>query len=274
MALAHRLTKENLKNVNLILELADARAPLSSRNPIAFELIKKIDRIVVLTKADLSDVGCSLKWVRHFEKTENCLSLAVNCFNRSDIEKLKQKISSCKLKSLVGNSKLVQQNRIVRAMVVGVPNVGKSALINSLIGRRKVKVENRPGVTKAAQWVKAGSGLDLLDLPGTLQVKFKDPATDLILAAIGCVKENEFDEQEVCLKILENLTELKEPELEKKFGEKFVNLKDPFKQLEMFCEIRGMKLKGGEANLQGAAKVLIKDFQKGLFGRVTLEKPE
>lgn len=270
MRVSQRLIKENISRVDLIVELIDARIPRSSRNPFFKDItVGNKAKIVVMSKADLADCELSDAWIEHIENTEGVRAVAVNCKNAKSVKNLIGVI-----KKVVSNLREKRfGNRALRAMVVGIPNVGKSTLINSLAGKNKAKVENRPGVTRTTQWVRIGDGVDLLDTPGTLAHKFEDPAIGLNLAYTGAIKDAVYDVEYVAMNLIEYLSSNYMKQVSKRFGVNFSDLSEPFEKLEAIGKSRGTLARGGEVDFGRAALRLLEEYRSGKLGRITLEMP-
>ena len=270
MRLSQRLLKENISRVDLIVELIDARIPCSSRNPFFKDITSgNKARVVVMSKGDLADCRFGEAWIRHIENTERVRALAVDCKNaksvKNVIDVLKEVLSNFSKRRALG--------RLMRAMIVGIPNVGKSTLINSLAKKSKARVENRPGVTRTAQWIHLDSGLDLLDTPGTLPSKFENPEVGLNLAYTGAIKDTIYDVEYVAMNLIEFLSANHSKQVKSRFGVDFSEFPRPIEKLEAFGRLRGMLLKKGEIDLNRAALSLLEEYRSGRLGRITLEIP-
>ena len=271
MRASQRLLKENLSRVDLMIELIDARIPRSSRNPFFKDITPgNKARVVVMSKGDLADCRLSEAWIRHIENTERVRALAVDCKNAKSVKNVVDV-----LKEVLSNfSKKRGLGRLMRAMIVGIPNVGKSTLINSLAKKSKARVENRPGVTRTAQWIHLDSGLDLLDTPGTLPSKFESPEVGLNLAYTGAIKDTVYDVEYVAINLIEYLSANYSKQVKGRFGVDFSEFSRPIEKLEAIGRLRGMLLKGGEIDLNRAALGLLEEYRSGRLGRITLEMPQ
>lgn len=272
MAKARRQVEEKLNQVDLVLELLDARLPLSSRNPMIDDLIKGKPRIVLLTKSDLADPDATRCWTEFFrgEKTQ---ALPVDILSGKGVKAIFS-ISRELMKEKIENQaqKGIRRHRI-RAMVLGVPNVGKSALINRLSGRSTAKTGDRPGVTKAQQWIKLGNGMELLDTPGILWPKFEDREVGLRLASSGAIKEEILPVDEIGLYLLEYLSQRYPEQLKDRYKLSDIrDLQGPA-LLEEVGKRRGCMRKGGEVDLEKAAEMVLRDLRSGRLGRISLEFP-
>ncbi|MTI96050.1 MAG: ribosome biogenesis GTPase YlqF [Firmicutes bacterium] len=255
MAKTRRLIAEALKSVDCIVNLLDARLPESSQNPLLRELAGDKLTISVLTKADLADPVESETWCR--QQTD---ALAVSLKNNKDKTKL-----LAFLQSVLSKRVRLRYQRPWRVMVVGIPNVGKSTLINLLAGRRSAQVGDRPGVTKTKQWIKISSKLELLDTPGILWPKLDDHLIALKLAAAGCIKDEILPVQEVATWLLADLQTAYPDKLAEKYGAGVLSL-------EGIGEKRGAFQKGGEINLDKAAELILRDFRSGRLGKISLDR--
>ena len=269
MRKAERLVKENLKLVDVVVELLDARIPLSSANPVLREIVGDKPRVIVLNKADLADEAATRAWVKYFAEQE-LVAVPVDAVKGRGVKELVQAIAKC---AKPKTDKLVQHGakaRAARCMILGIPNVGKSSLINRLSGGAKTKVENRPGVTRAKQWIRLGAQLELLDMPGILWPKFEDQQAALHLAFTGAINDNVYDVESVVLLLLDTLRTKYPVYLKDRYrleGE----LPSGVELLETIGRKRGCLRAGGRVDDEKAQQIVLTDFRSGRLGCVTLD---
>ena len=269
MRKAERLVKENLKLVDVVVELLDARSPLSSANPVLREIVGDKPRVIVLNKADLADEAATRAWVKYFA-AEGIAAVPVDAVKGRGVKELVQAITKC---AKPKTDKLVQHGakaRAARCMILGIPNVGKSSLINRLSGGAKTKVENRPGVTRAKQWIRLGAQLELLDMPGILWPKFEDQQAALHLAFTGAINDNVYDVASVVLLLLDTLRTKYPVYLKDRYrleGE----LPSGIELLEGIGQKRGCLRAGGRIDDEKTQQIVLTDFRSGRLGRVTLD---
>ncbi|WP_276901069.1 ribosome biogenesis GTPase YlqF [Dialister micraerophilus] len=271
MAKTKRLITEHLKAVDVAVELLDARIPMSSANPMVENLVQNKPGIIVLNKSDLADVKITEKWIEYFKK-ENIDVIPVSTYNGKDKKKLINLIREKAKPVLEKWQRRGLKNRSVRIMILGIPNVGKSTLINFLSGSKATRTANTPGHTKGKQWVRLSSGLDLLDTPGVLWPKFEDQNAALKLAATGAIAGEIFDSYEVVTTLLAALKEISPQILKEKYDIEDVN-QDTQILLELIGKRRGCLLPGGEIDSTRAEALVLTDFRSGKLGRVTLDMP-
>ena len=270
MAKARREIEENLKLVDVVIELVDARAPYASMNPMLQELIQNKTKIVLLMKNDLADPVRTKEWVTYFEKND-IVSLPVNVNNKQDITKVIELVNE---KGLEQQKKRIEkgiQKRTVRALIAGVPNVGKSTLINRLANKRIAKIGDRPGVTKQQQWIKIKQQFELLDTPGILWPKFEEESIGMKLAAIGTIKYELVPTQDVAAFVINYLDTYYRENLFQRY-----KLKDHEDMWDTFVHIgkqRGALESGGHVNFDKVAEIVLQDFRSGRLGNITLESP-
>lgn len=273
MAKTRRLMAECLPLVDIVLELLDARIPKSSSNPEIRKLTEGKPLLKILNKSSLADPGATKAWKSHYE-SRGAFCLAVDCISGEGIgnvpafvrDILADKVDRYQEKGMAG--------RHLRAMIVGIPNVGKSSLINRLSGAKKAKVENRPGVTVNKQWVPSFDGLDLLDMPGVLWPKFESHATGLALAVTGAIKDQILDLEEISCRLLTTLSEHYPERLVERYRVSAEELALPaYELMEAIGAHRGFRLSGGVIDTERTAKTLLDEFRKGTLGRITLEWP-
>lgn len=269
MRKAERLVKENLKLVDVVIELLDARIPMSSANPVLREIVGGKPRVIVLNKADLADEAATHAWVNCFA-TQGITAVPVDAVKGRGVKELVQAIAKC---AKPKTDKLVQHGakaRAARCMILGIPNVGKSSLINRLSGGSKTKVENRPGVTRAKQWIRIGAQLELLDMPGILWPKFEDRQAALHLAFTGAINDNVYDVASVVLLLLDTLRMRYPSDLTERYRlEK--ELPSGMELLEEIGRKRGCLRAGGKVDYEKAEQIVLTDFRSGRLGRVTLD---
>ena len=271
MTKAKRMMEENIKLIDLIIELVDARIPLSSRNPDIDKLGQNKARLVLLNKADLADPKMNEEWKAYF-KEKGYFVAALNSRTRDGMKAINAIVQeACKEKTERDRKRGIL-NRPVRAMVVGIPNVGKSTFINSFAGKACAKTGNKPGVTKGKQWIRLNKTLELLDTPGILWPKFEDWHVGMRLALIGSMNDEILNMEELALSLIEIVTEDYQGVLEKRYG--IEEDEDRVKILEMVAKNRNCIKKGEELDLPKAAALLLEDFRSGRLGRITLEKTE
>lgn len=272
MTKAKRQMQEDIKLIDLIIEIVDARIPIASRNPDIDELGKNKSRIVLLNKSDLADSEINKQWINYFEK-KNIHCLEINSKTGMGLKKIQALVNEACKEKIERDRKRGIINRPVRAMVVGIPNVGKSTFINSYAGRACAKTGNKPGVTKGKQWIKLSKGLELLDTPGILWPKFEDQEIGMKLAFIGSINDEILIPEELACDFIGYMDKIYPDTIYK--GYQIEEKAD--KQYELLQKIalkRGCMLKAGETDLVKASKILMDDFRNGKLGRISLEKPE
>lgn len=264
--------EKNLKMVDLVYELIDARAPRSSQNPLIEAIVGDKPRIVILNKADLADQNANKEWQEYFEEN-NISSVMVNSMQGKGVDKLIDLSYEVTAEKRKAYEKRGIINRPIRVMIIGIPNVGKSTLINSLSGRRGAKVGNRPGVTKTNQWIKIKGKLELLDTPGILWPKFEDPKVGLNLAFTGAIKDEILDTETLALRLIQRLMEVAPRMLETRYK---IHIEDrsPLEVMELMGQRRGCIIRGGEIDYTKISNIVLDEFRKGVIGNITLEYPE
>lgn len=269
MTKAKRQMQEDIKLIDLVIELVDARVPLSSRNPDIDDLGKNKARLILLNKSDLADDAQNEKWIEYF-KAKGYHALKINSKNKSGIKEINNVVNEACKEKIERDRKRGIKNRPVRAMVVGIPNVGKSTFINAYAGRNCAKTGNKPGVTKGKQWIKLSKTLELLDTPGILWPKFEDQAIGLKLALIGSINDNILDVSDMAYEFVKILNNSYENAIPNRFGVEKID--DPLKMLEGIAEVRGCKLKGNVLDLEKASSILLEEFRSGKLGKITLDR--
>ena len=271
MTKAVRMMQENIKLIDLVIELVDARIPLSSRNPDIDKLAAGKFRIVLLNKSDLADPACNRQWVQYFEQQQIHV-LEVNSRTGSGVKDIQGLVQETCKEKIERDRRRGIVNRPVRAMVVGIPNVGKSTFINSFAGKACTKTGNKPGVTKGKQWIRLNKGLELLDTPGILWPKFEDQQVGMKLAFIGSMNDDVILADELACDLIRCLQQLYPQALPKRYDIDGVG--DPPQVLAQIAERRGCYGRGQELELERAAGLLLEDFRSGRLGRITLEHPQ
>ena len=271
MTKARRMMQENIKLIDLIIELVDARVPLSSRNPDIDELGKGKARLILLNKADLAEDRLNDEWVAYF-KEKGYSAVKVNSRKGGGIKSIQSVIQEACREKTERDRKRGILNRPVRAMVVGIPNVGKSTFINALAGKACAKTGNKPGVTKGKQWIRLNKSVELLDTPGILWPKFEDQEVGLKLAFIGSIKDEILQTEELAAELVKFLKESYPGVLEEKYS--IPDVQDAYECLANIAESSHCLVRGSELDTEKAASILLDDFRGGKLGRITLEKPE
>ncbi len=272
MAKARREVTEQLKMIDVVIELLDARIPLASRNPMIDEIVAHKPRLILLNKADLADEYVTKEWHRYFEE-KGASVLAVNSQKGGGTEKIPAACTKLAAPLLERMRAKGMKPRAIRAMILGIPNVGKSTLINRLAAKRTAQVGDRPGVTKRQQWIKVGKELELLDTPGILWPKFEDELTGLRLAATGAIKDELLDFQDIALFVLNYVKDHYPASIQSRYKIEHI----PLDGVELFDEIgkkRGCLLPGGYIDYDKAAEIILREMRSGLLGRISLETPE
>ncbi|MCI6552903.1 MAG: ribosome biogenesis GTPase YlqF [Lachnospiraceae bacterium] len=272
MTKAKRMMQENIKLIDLVIELVDGRAPLSSRNPDMDELSKNKSRVILLNKADLADPEYNREWTEYFKKKDFHV-LEINARSGAGMKAIQGIVQEACREKLERNRRRGILNRPVRAMVVGIPNVGKSTFINSFAGKACTRTGNKPGVTKGKQWIRLNRELELLDTPGILWPRFEDQQIGMRLAFIGSINDDILLVDELVLELIDFLQEHYPGTLEKRYGLERAEGHAP-ELLKRICESRHCYKKGEEPDLYRAASMVVDDFRSGKLGRITLEFPE
>lgn len=271
MTKAKRMMQEDIKLIDLIVELVDARIPLSSRNPDIDELGKNKSRLILLNKSDLSDERYNREWEAYF-KEKGFYVYPVNARSGAGLKAVNGLIQEACREKIERDKKRGIRNRPIRAMIVGIPNVGKSTFINSFAGKACTKTGNRPGVTKGKQWIRLNRELELLDTPGILWPKFEDQEVGLKLAFIGSIKDEILQTEELAAELIKFLSAGYPGVLEEKYSIPAVG--DAYECLKDIAESRHCLVRGSELDTEKAASILLDDFRGGKLGRITLERPE
>ena len=272
MTKTRRQIEADLKQVDAVCEIVDARIPMSSRNPDIDAICGSKPRIIVLNRMDLADPNATKNWMAYF-KSKGMAVIATDCKSRKGIADFTPAARIACAEKLQRDAAR-GMNRPLRVMVVGIPNVGKSTLINQISGRKGAKAENRPGVTRGKQWVTVDSGLQLLDTPGILWPKFEDPNVGMMLAYTGAVKEGVIDIEELSCRLMELLNKYYPATLVERYKVDAPQGTPGWELVEMAGRKRGYLVSGGEVNTERMSKVLLDEFRGGKLGKFTLEMPE
>ena len=273
MAKTRRMIKESLPLVDLVAELTDARIPVSSRNPELDGWLGDKPRLILLNKCDCADEAATKRWLEYY-RSHGITALAIDCKSGRGVDRivptvrdrLKALLDRRMSKGMVGGA--------LRIMVVGIPNVGKSSLINRLAGSKRAKVEDRPGVTRGRQWVRIDGGLELLDMPGVLWPKFEDPAVGERLALTGAIKDDVVDTELLAMRFLGMLHREYPQLLKERYKVDAPEDTEEYELLTMVGRKRGMLISGGEVNTERAAATVLDESRGGKLGRLTLELPD
>lgn len=264
--------KSSLKLVDVVIEIVDARIPIASRNPLLDEVLGDKPRVVLLNKMDLANEAMNKKWLEYFKAKgyEAILIDSVKGTNLNKIESTSRTLLTEKFKKL--EEKNLDLKR-VRAMIVGIPNVGKSTLINRIANRRSAKVGNRPGVTRQNQWIKTGKDFELLDTPGVLWPKFESEEIGLDLAFTGAIKDEIMDTETLAFKLIEKLNHIDKGVIETRYKIETEGL-STLEIMEAIGQKRGCLIRGGDFDYEKISNIVLDEFRKGVLGRITLEGPD
>ena len=266
MKKTRELIQENLKMVDLVIEVIDARIPVSSRNPIIDDLVKSKQRIIVLNKSDLSDGAANDAWAEELRK-DGSIVLQMNCMSGQGVNQLFKTLS--RLQDEKNKDQI--RKKPLRMMIVGVPNVGKSSLINRMTGKKSAKTGDRPGVTKGKQWLALENGMQLLDTPGILWPKFEDPEVGLNLAFCGSIKDEILDMATLALELIKVLAADYPKLLMERYKLDGIS-EDGLENMEAIALKRGFILPGKRIDYERCAKTVLDEFRGGKIGHITLEK--
>ena len=266
------MVQNNLKLVDVVIELLDARIPLSSKNPEIDKLAHNKPRVVVLNKSDLSDRAKLNKWISYYQ-SKGIKAIPVDTLKGSGVNKIVEECKNVTKEKMDALKENGRKERAIRVMIVGVPNVGKSSLINKLTGRKSTQTGDRPGVTKGKQWVRLKGNLELLDTPGILWPKFEDQKIALNLAFTRAIKDEILDIDTLGLKFIEKMSEIEPEKLKARY--KLDSLgEEPLETMEMIGRKRGFILGRNELDYTRIAKTVLNEFREGKLGQITLEVPE
>ena len=271
MSKAKRAMQEDLKLINVIIELVDARVPLSSKNPDIDPMANGKSRIILLNKCDLADSSVTARWKKYYEEKGFFVAL-VNSKNGKGVKQVNEVIQSACKEKIERDRRRGILNRPIRAMIVGIPNVGKSTFINSFAGKSCTKTGNKPGVTKGKQWIRLNKNVELLDTPGILWPKFEDQTVGLRLAFIGSIKDELSNQYELCMLLMQYLGEHSPKAIPDTY--QIEPAENEVELLERVAKRRGCLKAGGEHDLDKAANYVIDDFRNGRLGCISLEQPE
>lgn len=275
MAKTRRLMRESLRLVDIVVEVIDARIPISSRNPELPGLVGQKPRIVLLNKCDAADDAVTRDWCSYY-KEQGVVAIPTDCRSGKGIKQFVPSVKEVLRPLLERRAQKGMQGAPIRMMIVGIPNVGKSSFINRMAGSRRTKVEDRPGVTRGRQWVNLENGIDLLDMPGVLWPKFEDKRVGEYLAFTGAVKDNVVDIELLSMRLLELLNGRYHRLLCDRYkltDEETAEI-EAYDLLKLVARKRGMLQPGGEANTERAAIAVLDEFRSGKIGKITLETPQ
>ena len=273
MTKAIRAMQEDIKLIDLVVEIIDARVPVSSRNPEIDTLAKGKSRLIVFNKSDLAADSSTEEFIKIYEE-KGMTCIKTDARNSGSVKKVQEAIDRACADKIARDLKKGIKNRPIRAMVVGIPNVGKSTFINSLAGKACAKTGNKPGVTKGKQWIRLNKRIELLDTPGVLWPKFESQVVGLHLAMIGSINDEIIDEQELAYQILNMVLNKSDKAISERYGIDILSLSGDNKALALLEEIgrkRGCLIKGGEVDLRKASKIVLDDFRAGRLGRISVD---
>lgn len=273
MAKTRRQIKESLRLVDAVIELRDARIPVSSTNPELNDLIESKPKIILLNKADLADEAATAKWLA-FYKARGIPAVAADAKSGKGLQQLRKTVNEVLAEKIRSNAEKGMAGKSLRLMVVGIPNTGKSSFINRMAKSSKAKVEDRAGVTRHNKWYVIEGGLELLDTPGVLWPKFEDPEVGYRLAFTGGIKDDILDLEELAVRLLEILARDYPARLTERY--KIADFSDlpPYDLLELIGRKRGMLVSGGEVDTLRASQMLLDELRGGKLGKITFEQPE
>lgn len=282
MAKTRRIMQSNLKLVDVVVELTDARVPYSSRNPEMDRLVGSKPRLLLLNKSDSADETITSQWIDYY-KRNGITAVATDCRSGKNINRFRSVLKELMAEQVEIWEAKGMHGRPIRMMIVGIPNVGKSSFINRLAGSKRAKVEDRPGVTRGKQWVTLDDNTELLDMPGVLWPKFEDKQVGERLAFTGAVKDDILDTEYLACRLLELLCEEYGQNLIDRYGISLDDLPENddelagcvkgFELLERIGRKRGFLVSGGEINTERAAATVLDEFRGGKLGRISLERP-
>ena len=275
MAKTRRIMRENLKYVDIVIEIRDARIPKSSSNPEIKSLLEKKPRIIILNKADNADRNITKKWIEYYA-TKGITAIEADCRSGKGLNALMPAVRETLKELLNRRAERGMDGMAIRMMVVGIPNVGKSSFINRLAKSRRTKVEDRPGVTRGKQWVTIDGGIELLDMPGVLWPKFEDKQVGEYLAFTGAVKDDILDVEYLAMRLLDVLREHYFDRLSDRYGIALEETEhiDSYDLLIEIGRKRGMLMAGGVVNTERMAATLLNEFRSGALGNISLEIPQ
>ncbi len=273
MTKTRRMIEEDVKLVDAVCEILDARIPIASRNPDIDAICGNKPRMIALNRIDMADPALTKKWAEHF-RAKGYAVLQTDCKTKKGISGFVPAVRTLLAEKLARYAEKGQVGRPLKLMVVGIPNVGKSTFINQIAGRKGAKAENRPGVTRGKQWITVDQGLLLLDTPGILWPKFEDPEVGMRLAYTGAVKEDVIDTETLACHFIALLAKYYPQTLSERYKLEAPEGADGYELLQLAGKKRGYLVSGGEVNTERMAKALMDDYRSGKLGKLTLESPE
>lgn len=273
MTKTRRQMEQDIRLVDAVCEIVDARIPLSSRNPDIDVICGNKPRMIILNRIDMADPAATKLWAKYFRE-QGMIVLETDCKNRKGTNQFAPAIRELLKEKLQRYQEKGQVGRTIRVMVVGIPNVGKSTFINQVSGRKSAKAENRPGVTRGKQWIAVERGLELLDTPGILWPKFEDPQVGMRLSYTGAVKDDVVDIETLAMHLIELLAKSYPEALIQRYKIEIPADVAGLELLECCGKKRGMLISGGEVDIERMSRVLLEEFRSGKLGRFTLELPE
>lgn len=274
MTKTKRQIQASLKLVDAVAEIVDARIPISSRNPDLDKLIQNKPRVILLNKCDMANQTATKMWIDHYAK-QGTTAIAVDCKSGRGLNKFPQAVNTVMKAKIERMKSKGMKNPMMRIMIVGIPNVGKSSFINKISRQNRAKVEDRPGVTRGNQWFTVSNNLEMLDTPGVLWPKFDDQIVGEHLAFTGAVKDQILDVELLAVRLLDFLKRLKPTEFISRFKLEELDLDntDSYELLRIIGKKRGMLISGGEIDTERAAVMLLDEFRAAKLGRITVEMP-
>lgn len=271
MTKAYRMMQDSIKLIDIVIEVRDARIPYSSSNPDIKKLSNGRKRLIILNKADLAETEITDRWVENLSDAD-CKALACDSRSGQVRRNVLDQLDRLSREKRERDKRRGIKNRPVRCMICGIPNVGKSTLINTLAGRSSARTGNKPGVTRGSQWISIKKGLELMDTPGLLWPKFDDESVGLDLAFTGAVNDQILEPVNLAVELIRKLESLDRLDVLKHYGDQVSS--DPARELEFISDSRKILKKGGEPDTDRAASVLLDDLASGRLGRISLEFPE
>lgn len=265
------LIQSNLKLIDVVVELLDARIPISSKNPQLDSLIGEKERIVVFNKFDLADPEVVDSWIKYY-RNRGIRAITVNCLTGEGVNRLihEIKVTTQPLLDRLKERGMIERN--IRVMIVGIPNVGKSSLINKLAGKKTAQIGNKPGVTRGKQWIRIRKGLELFDTPGILWPKIEDQEVGLNLAYVGSIRDEIMDLEEIALSLV-NFMMKNYPEMLRERYQIEIDSQEPIDVMNRIAERRGCILKGNQIDYHKVSRIILDEFRRGTIGKISLEWP-